>query len=186
MKILTALLILSLLILSGCGMTTVTDWDGDNVPLEEQRRIMAKQSVQYTEDIVTLATESEIGIVATKEGQTLTFENDYEIKQDNWSIDAHNFSDIPQCVAIQWKLMDFQFISDHPTLFYVPGKSITHVGTMTQLVWEIDGIKVVPESSGFIWAMVTREPAENALKGEECTFYEKEEDLRKEKDVYVH
>ena len=179
------LIISTLLILSGCS-TQVVDWDGDEIPIEEQHRIMQQESVKYTDEVVTLATENDISIVATKQGPILTFEKDYTIKQDNWSIDAHNFSDVPQCVALQWKLMDFKFVSDHPTLFYVPGKSIVHVGTMTQMVWEIDGVKFVPESSGFIWAMATRSPAENAEKGEECVFLQKEEDLRKEEDVYVH
>jgi len=174
------------LLLTGCGMTKVVDWDGENIPLEEQRRIMANESVQYTEDVVTLATENDIGIIASKEGPTLTFEHDYEIEQDNWSIDAHNFGDVAQCVALQWKLMDFKFVSDHPTLFYSPGKSIVHVGTMTQMVWEIDGVKVVPESSGFLWFMITRDPVEDAQTGDECTFILEEKDMRKEEDVYVH
>lgn len=185
MNTIKLLITLSLINITGCA-SQVVDWDGDNIPLEEQRRIMDKSSVEYSEDVVTLATETGVAIIASKDSPTIQFQNDYEVKQDNWSIDAHNFTDKDQCVALQWKLMDFKYVSDHPTLFYVPKQSITRAGTMTQMVWEMDGVKFVPDSSGFIWAMGTREPVKNAKKGDECTFNLEETDLRKEKDVYVH
>jgi len=185
MKYLNLAIALSLLLLSGCA-SKVVDWDGDNIPIEEQHRMMNQSSVEYTEDIVTLATENHVAIIASRTNPTLTFQNDYEIKQDNWSVDAHNISDKDQCVAIQWKLMDFKFVSEHPTLFYVPKRGIAHVGIMTQMVWEMQGVRFVPDSSGFIWAMGTRDTVPNAAEGDECTFLLEEEDLRKEEDVYVH
>lgn len=181
MNILKFAIPIALLNITGCA--TIVDYDGEFSDVE-QRQALEDGGVIYTEDIVNLADEEDIVIVASK-SDTITFESDYEVKQDTWDIDAHNMGSKNQCVTLVWRLMDFKFVSDHPDEFYSPANSIVRVGTMTQMVWEIDGVKFAPDGSGYLYGMRVREPVKDAATGDECLHLIKDEDLVKEKDVYT-
>ena len=73
--------------------------------------------------------------------------------------------------------MDFKFISEYASEFYVQKNSILPVGTMIQQVWEIQGVRFTPDGSGYVAGMLVRDPVENARQDEECLFIEKEEDI---------
>lgn len=177
MNLKLSLIIVGLLVLSGCATTQVVDYDGENISEDEKQRMMDEGGIQYTEGIVELSEEDDVVIMAEKSSPTVTIHHDYEVVQDKWDITAHNLSDDNVCVTLHWKLMDFKFISDYASEFYVKENSILHVGTMIQQVWEIQGVRFTPDGSGYIAGMLVREPVEDADTGDECLFIEKEEDI---------
>jgi len=178
MKMQLSVILFGLLILSGCTTTTkVVDYDGENISKEEQQRMMDEGGIQYIEGTVELIEEDNVVIIAEKKNPITTIHNDYEVIQDKWTITAHNLSDKNVCVTLHWKLMDFKFISEYASEFYVQKNSILPVGTMIQQVWEIQGVRFTPDGSGYVAGMLVRDPVENARQDEECLFIEKEEDI---------
>lgn len=169
--------ILSMLGLSGCATTTIRDYDGENISQEEKQQLMDEGGIQYTESIIELISDNGITIIATKTTPTLTVYHDYEVVQDNWDITALNTTTDSECVTLLWKLMDFKFVSEYPSEFLVRHSSSLHIGTMIQQVWEIQGVKFTPDSSGYVAGMLVREPIPNAAIGDECTFIELERDI---------
>lgn len=170
-------LLVGLLILSGCTVTQVKDYDGENVTEEDKQRMMDDGGIQYTEGVVELIEEDNVIIMAEKKDPIITFHHDYDVVQDKWTITAHNLSDDNVCVTLHWKLLDFKFVSEYASEFYVKENSILNVGTMIQQVWEIQGVRFTPDGSGYVAGMLVRDPVEGAVKGDECLFIEKEEDI---------
>jgi len=178
MKLQLSTLLLGLLILSGCSnVTTIRDYDGENISEQDKQRMMDEGGIQYTEGVVELIEEDDVVIIAEKKNPLITIHNDYEVVQDKWTITAHNMSSDNVCVTLHWKLLDFKFVSDHPSEFYVPANALMYVGTMVQQVWEIQGVRFTPDGSGYVAGMLVREPVEDAKKGDECLYIEKEEDI---------
>lgn len=180
MKLRSSLLMIAsiIIMLSGCTTTAVRDYDGENISEEEKQRMMDDGGIHYVqEDSVELIEDKGIVITAEKMNPILTIHNDYEVVQDKWNITAHNMTDKDVCVTLHWKLMDYRLISEQPSEFHVLHDSLLKVGTMVQQVWEIQGVRFTPEGSGYVAGMLIREPVEDALQGDECTFYELEEDI---------
>jgi hypothetical protein len=169
MKILTLIFLVALT--TGCTSITATkDYDPsyEEVVKFDERRL--EDSVIYTEDNVTLKRYNKVSVVAIKVSPKVTFENDQEIVQDKWDIFVLNNHYESKCVKVLFTLLDFKFISDHPMPFYINGESQLKLGTMTQIVWEINGVKFTPDGSGYVNSLEVEYPVKDALKGDECIY----------------
>jgi hypothetical protein len=157
-------------------ITQVRDYDGELTESEE-KEIFDTGGVEYTSGMVMLGDYGGVFVTAIKNTPIITFDKDYELKQDKWDIMITNGQEKDQCVAIYWKLMDFKFITEHENPFYIKGEDMIHLGDMIQQVWEIQGVKFTLDPSGYIHWMGVRDPVKDAIKGEECLFILEEEDI---------
>jgi len=153
----------------------IVDYDGGNLSKKEMKEIRDDKG-EPTADIVVLGEEDKVVIVALKKTPYKPIK-DEEVVQDRWLINATNTNDRDVCVGIYWKLMDFKFISDYPTEFFLHKKESKAIGVMIQQVWELQGVKFTPEGSGYIYWMGVRDPVEDAKKGDECVHIEDEENI---------
>ena len=180
MKIITLLLSLTLI---SCTTfeprmipeSEIVSYDLGKLSKEEQQKAR-KQKAQKTADTILFGVKENISVMAVKTVPYKEIIGD-EVVQDKWDVVAANASDDDKCVTIIWQLMDFKYISEFPTEFFLKKHEMKKVGTMIQVVWEIQGVKFVPESSGYIYWLGVRDPVEDAKKGDECTFNIDEDDV---------
>lgn len=160
---------LAILFATGCAtdIGPVKDVDPE---LDELKRL--GEGVMLYEDtppFLTIADKKGIMIFAEKNEKTFQT-NDPGVRQARWAIKVLNDNNIGRCIAIEFRLLDFIYVSDHPSEFFVPANSAMIAGTMKQKVWTIGGVQFVPPSSGYVRKMNIRDPVIDANIGEECDF----------------
>lgn len=162
---------LPLLLASGCTIDTGMVKDID--PQKEELKRLGEGSVLYvdTPPFLTIADKKKMMVFAEKNPKTFQTNNiDPAVRQARWTIKVLNTDNKNKCLTLEFRLLDFTYISDHPSEFFVPANSAKIAGTMLQKVWRIDGVEFVPPSSGYVSNIRVRNPVENAKRGSECDF----------------
>lgn len=156
-------------ILSGCGTATIKEYD----PEQADRNISQEDLFKPTPDHVIVGEYKDVVVEVNK----MKTREDDMIPRQEWSVFATNNNDDDICLAVAWRLLDFQFISHHPTQVLVRSGQREFLGTMLQTVWTIDGVQFAPPPSGYVHNMTVKDPVEDAVRGEECLFLADEEEI---------
>lgn len=176
MRQLLALTILAMF-LTGCGSVMVKEEDIINYDPEFSD--IGKDGEQYvpaeqaTPDHVVVADLKGVAIDVSKGKPVYDEQAKAELQQ--WDVFATNSNRKDKCVGVVWRLLDFRFITNYPTDFFMEKSSMLHLGVMQQTTITVDGVKVAPPPSGYVKAMRVRAPNDEALDdGDRCTFVEPE------------
>jgi hypothetical protein len=147
-----------LLIITGC--VTVRDYDAEKLEYEQANKIKNAQSKvdpfnnPATPDYVKIADNDDVYVEAIK---LKPFKGPQNIKLDHWIINATNRSNKTVCVAIKWKLQDFEFTSELPLEFLMKGKEFLKVGDMRQSIWSFSDVMIAIPPSGYVDSMNVRD-----------------------------
>ena len=95
----------------------------------------------------------------------------------SWAVFYTNTNKTTKCVGVIWRLMDFEFISEHPTTVMVPAGYRLSAGEMLGMTMNIDGVIVALPPSGYVHEMQVVSPDWKQMEGYECTFIPDEEDI---------
>lgn len=166
---------LPVILLAGCTVDTGMVKDVD--PQEDELKRLGEGAMLYvdTPPFLTIAEKKGMMVFAEKNPKTFQTNNiDPAVRQARWTIKVLNETTVDRCVTLEFRLLDFTYISDHPSEFFVPASSAKIAGTMNQKVWRIDGVEFVPPSSGYVKNMRVRNPVEGADRGSECDFAKEE------------
>lgn len=140
---------------------------------------------EETPDHLVVAQDS--GIIVDVHRMADVFDEQEDVERQRWNVFVTNTTYSNQCVGVSWRLLDFKFISEHPTMVLVERESMLRLGTMLGKVWEIDGVAFAPPPSGYVQDMEIHDPVENAKPGDECLFLVDEDDITvDEKTPYDH
>jgi hypothetical protein len=171
---LRTLTLLFVLFATGCSMNpTIIDYDPENdIPVDENGERIAYEP---TPDYVVAADHKRILVEVMRD--ELFFDDQDEIEVQQWSVIATNNNRRDKCVGVQWRLMDFKFISEHPTPVLIHARQRLFLGTMVGRTMIIDGVTVAPPPSGYVYEMKVLDPDTDALEGDECLFLPDEEDI---------
>lgn len=127
-----------------------------------------------TPDHIMAGEKDDVRITIHKGSPTLHDANDVDhnkIELQNWYAVLTNDGKKPVCVMTEWKLMDFEMISDYPGFVYMsPHSQIITYAHLRQQIWNIDGTKFALPPSGYVEDMDIREPNKKAKSGDECVF----------------
>lgn len=169
------LIVILCLLSSGCtvfGLGGTKDIDTEK---EEQRRIRElkkkteSDGYEPTPPIVKAASKD--GITISVEKSTPLVEKDYS--REVWHVFAKNETPHDKCVFIQWRLMDFEYVSDEASEFLLRSNTRRSIGTMLQFVYNLDGVKFTAPASGYVNQFRVRDPNKKAKRGDECLIDEK-------------
>ena len=178
----------TLLLISGCATTVVeepnvredsiVEWNSD-----EEREIDKSEGVPIpSADHVIVADKD--GILIEVHLIDSEFGDDPTLEQQRWAVYMTNVSPHDRCVGVSWHLMDFEYVTEEPHLIFSEAESMSRIGEMLQVVWEIDGVKFAPEASGYVYDLIIVNPNQNARdEAEKCLFLVNEDDIRTEEDV---
>lgn len=149
------LIVLSFLFIVGCTPTI-------------QDRDFEKEEVEYirshgVDPMFAPATKDDI-FMGRKDGITVSLHKDTStyingVESQNWFAVVTNENDDPKCVAIVWRLMDFEIINDNPELVYIKGHEINHNFTqLKQKLWYLNNVLFALPPSGYIHDVFIRDP----------------------------
>lgn len=166
-KILFGVMVVSIIGCAGTPESRVKDVD----PVEKEMDRLKAGAMLYedTPPFMMIASKRGTEIYAVKQNRTFQT-NDPGVRQARWKIMIENHRPYGRCVAVRFRLLDFDYISNHPQDFHVPPHGAVLAGVMQQKVWEINGVKFVPPSSGYVTALRLQDPVIDADPGEECDF----------------
>lgn len=157
--------------LSLIGCATVVDRD-----FEKEEQDFIKQHGQAAKDpFFAPATPNDV-IGANEDNIRVTIHKSKSDKVNglelqNWKAVLTNDSEEDKCVAVLWKLMDFQLVTHYPEFLYLtPHQQILDYAELKQQIWNMDGTKFALPPSGYIQQMVIKEPNIKNKLGEECVF----------------
>ncbi|MEM2159433.1 MAG: hypothetical protein QXN55_00575 [Candidatus Nitrosotenuis sp.] len=166
-----------LLILVSCAHTVVDrDFEKEEAEYIKKYGVAAKDPFYAppTPDHIMAGEKDDVRITIHKGTPTMHDSNDSEhskIELQNWFAVLTNDSEKPVCVMTEWKLMDFELISDYPGFVYMsPNSQIVTYAHLKQQVWNIDGTKFALPPSGYVEDMIIRDPVKKAKVGDECVF----------------
>lgn len=165
-----SIVILSLITFIGCTPNIVDrDFEKEERDYIKQHGVKAEQDPLYAEPSqANMLAGEEDGIRVNMSRGADDVDDDGQTLQ-TWYAVAYNKNDESKCFAIQWKLMDFEMITDHTTFVYIkPHQSIMDYAKFKQKVWDLDGIKLVLPASGYIDTIFVRDPTEK----NDCEFIE--------------
>lgn len=188
MTTISRLLILPMVLLSGCA--TVVDIDPEQMEYDQIVKIKGKQAAEVLDPFASPPTPN--SVIAGRKDHVVVFvtkstpvKGPQNIKLDTWNVRASNFNDESKCVAIQWRLQDFEFESDYPTEFFIASQKTIDLGKMRQTIWSLDGLTFAIPPSGYIQKMNVREPkaakskyAGGTLEKETCIEEDAKEDAK--------
>jgi hypothetical protein len=141
----------------GCT-PNIKEYDAEKVEMEQVNKIKKVQADPFysnpTPDFVRVASDDDISIEVSKLKPVVGHQN---IKLDVWVIKAVNNSTIPKCVAIDWKLQDFELETGLPYEFIVLDKEVLNVGRMKQTIWSFDGAAIALPPSGYVDKLKVRD-----------------------------
>lgn len=182
------LLAVATLLLSGCA--TVVDIDPEQLEYDQMVKIKGKQAAEKadpfdsppTPNSVVAGRKDHVIIFVTK---TTPIQGPMNIKLDRWNVRASNFDDESKCVALQWRLQDFEFESEYPTEFFIAPQKTIDLGRMHQTIWSLDGLTFAIPPSGYLAKMNVREAdikrhkySGKILEEESCIEEDAEEDAK--------
>lgn len=162
------LILIAALVMTGCATQQIVDRDFD----KEEIDYVKKHGVPAEKDPLWQAPSEPFGVLVNQDGIRVTAyrsadTNDGVNNLQVWNIDVQNTTSDAQCIALNWKLQDFQLESNYETFIYVqPKQLLEKVATLTQKVWQIADMKVVLPPSGYIDGVVIKDPTD---KGD-CDF----------------
>jgi hypothetical protein len=150
---------LSFMLLSLIACTpNIRDYDGGKLQADQIARIKKAQDnptiVEYTPPHVELANDDNVFVTIDKQPSITGAQG---IRLDVWKATAVNKNTDPQCVRIDWKLMDFNLETSLPYEFLMKAGETLTVGTMTQTIWSFDGTAMALPPSGYVDKMNARD-----------------------------
>lgn len=169
--------LVGVLFLSGCGTTMVKEKDIVNYDPESMDVFHEEGKPTYEDAPDHIVVAKEDGILVDVHRIADVFDEQADVERQRWNVFVTNTSHSDQCVGILWRLLDFKFITEHPTTTLVEENSMLHLGTMLGRVWEIDGVSFAPPPSGYVQAMQVRDPIKDAKAGDECLFLASEDEI---------
>ena len=99
----------------------------------------------------------------------------FELQQ--WFAVLTNDSEEDKCIAVLWKLMDFELVTNFPEFIYLtPHQQIVNYASLKQQVWNMDGTKFALPPSGYIEQLDVRDPNLKNKPGQECIFEDEDID----------
>lgn len=122
---------------------------------------------------ITVGSKNNISIEVNK--GTPFYDDEIRRYRDRWIVAALNLNDTGKCITPRWKLMDFNYITNQPSEFYIGPKRMIIVGEMVQNIWVLDGVPISLPASGYLDNMLVRNP--NTSGEEKCGFIVPEEDI---------
>lgn len=168
-------------LLVGCSVN-VRDYDAEKMEFDQIGKIKKAQSDPFnnppTPDYVRVAEDSGVLIEAIKLKPITGHQN---IKLDVWAINAINSNDIPKCVAINWKLQDFELESGLPFEFLINAYDTVKVGRMKQTIWSFDNTAIALPPSGYVDSMRVKDAKMEDTLGK-YTCDELEKDIQEPKE----
>ena len=175
---------LILLSLSITGCVTVVEYDAEKMEYEQVNKLKYAQqhpdpfNNPATPPLVKIADNDDVYVEAIK---LKPVEGPQHIKLDVWTIKATNRSKITKCVAIKWKLQDFEFTSDLPLEFLLQGREQIKIGDMKQSIWSFDSTLIAIPPSGYVDSMNVRDADIEKTTGK-YTCDQLEEDIQEPKE----
>lgn len=176
-------ILILLILVSGCT-ANIIDYDAEKIEREQVNKIKTAQKDPFNNKItpayVKIADVDDVYIEAIKLKPEI---NKDELKLDLWAIQAVNITLIPKCVAINWKLQDFDFETGLEYEFLIKPNQLLKVGRMKQSIWSFDGSNITIPPSGYIESMNIRDAKyEKTINQFVCT--ELESDIQTPKEEY--
>lgn len=174
-------MVLALLALGGCSTTAkIVDYDPETQDVFRPESGSA-DIYQPTEDWIIAAEEDNVSVEVIKSDSF--YDEQHEVDLQRWIVLVTNRNKVEKCVGVLWRLLDFQFISEHPTTVLIPEETVMQLGTMQGQIMMIDGVAVAPPPSGYVHEMQVLKPDYEAPQGEECLFLDEEENILDQKGV---
>ena len=174
MRILTLFLVV--FFLGGCSTivkeSDIVEYDPESNDFHRQN---GEPMYTQTKPIVVVAKDKGIKIRVVRDKPV--YDEQDKVERQHWKVYAHNDNYTHKCVGVVWRLLDFRYISDHPSMVLIKRKEKKLMGVMVQNVWEIDGVKFAPPPSGYVHMMQVLDPVKKAKKGEECLFIPPEDEI---------
>ena len=116
--------------------------------------------------------EDGVKIIIYKGQSTITQD---KLELQNWYAILKNDNKEPKCVAVSWRLMDFEMLTDYPEMISLkPGEEILNYAVFKQRIWNLDGTRFALPPSGYVGNMIVVDP--DPKTG--CTFTSKTVDER--------
>ena len=162
------LILIATLAMTGCATQQIVDRDFD----KEEIEYVKKHGIEAAKDPLWQEPSNPFGVLVDQDGIRVTAyrsadANDGVDKLQVWYVDVQNTTSDAQCVALNWKLQDFQLESNYETFIYIkPNLVLEKVATLTQKVWVLDGLKLVLPPSGYIDGVVIKDPTDK----DDCDF----------------
>jgi hypothetical protein len=173
-------LVIVSLMLSVVGCATVIDRDFE----AEERAYIKKYGEMAAKDPLYQASTPEHVLAADEDGVRVSIHKGVTeiiyrgMPLQEWYAVLVNDNDYPVCVQTQWKLMDFELVTDYPEAILVQANtSIPNYAKLKQTIWNIDGTEFALPPSGYVQSLGVREPKQGGKAGEECMFYDEMEDI---------
>lgn len=157
----------------GCS-TSILERDFE----KEEQEYIKTHGVKAAQDPLYQSPTSDTVVAGTLDNVIVTLYKSNTETRDNlslqvWSASIFNHNNSAVCVAVIWKLMDFDLITDYPDFVFIEkNSSIFRYATMRQTIWDLSGTKFALPPSGYIKNMIVKTPSKNAKNGEECIFNE--------------
>jgi hypothetical protein len=96
------------------------------------------------------------------------YDEQHDIDLQQWEAYATNDLRRHRCIAVVWRLLDFQFITENTTGVLLQPREFHHLGTMLGETWVIDGVTVAPPPSGYVQELKVWSPDLDAPEDEQC------------------
>lgn len=123
-----------------------------------------------SKETVFAGDEDNVRITLAKGNDTILKNGDH---LQNWYAVVFNNNMKAKCVAVNWKLMDFELITDDVTFVYLkPHQTKMDYAKFKQKVWDLDGISLVLPPSGYVDKIVVKDPT----KKNNCEFIDEDID----------
>lgn len=158
-------IIASMLSVSGCAINLGGMKDVD-LEKEEQKRL--KNNLELYKPTPPHVRAADVDGIVIHADKRDSIKDDQLVEQEVWSITAQNTNTEGKCISMRWKLLDFEYISNEPTAFYLKARETREIGTMMQTIWNLDGVRFAPPASGFIEMFKVNTPLADAEVGKEC------------------
>lgn len=145
-------ILLSILLLTGCSIN-VLEYDFEKQEAEQVEKIKQAQSKKKdpfdsppTPPYVKIFNDDDVYVEVFRL-KDISFR---DIVLQQWEVYIKNKNNYNICVAIKWKLQDFELQSEYPTMFLLKPDQYLDLGKMKQTVWAFDKIFVALPPSGYV------------------------------------
>lgn len=163
-----------IMLLTACSTTNIIDYDPEKETFEHMKNVKkAQQDAFYAEETpphVDLFKKDGINIVIDKKDPLV---GRMGIRLDRWEASAINHNNLPKCVAVDWRLLDFEYESQYPDEFLVYGNSVLNFAHFRQTIWAFDkDTFLVLPPSGYVNDISVRDADINEKGHYECMLNE--------------
>ena len=148
-------------------------------PEQAESQLLKNQPLyQVTPDDLVVGSQDNITIEVHK--TTPIYDDQTKGYRNRWRAFATNHNPTTKCIMPVWRLMDFEYVSWETSEFAVYPNKLKFIGEMIQKTWIIDGVKVAPPSSGYLYKLLVRNPEPNSQPGDECIHLINEKDIEEQ------